>query len=223
MRGLTNVESTKHRQIMDALRYTLLLEGRAHASLWRALRRIESRDGIEENPSQASALTAIGGAWTMVDSVHRLRRLVRQVPKLSHKNAEVQLLIRNSDEVEEFRNLYQHLDTAVTRAEGRVSPVMGAISWVTREPTKSITIFPGSGGPNVNVHSLAVDTLECRFARNLQFTAGNKDIDLDSLHGSCERFRVFFEAWLAQQGWLGNEKAAIGILRVQIRSGDPEA
>ncbi len=85
MRTLRNFGSTRHVLIVDALRYTLLLEQKAFTSMCRALRRIENDDDGTGHPNRALTLTALSAAWNIVDTVNRLRGLVRQVPRLSQR------------------------------------------------------------------------------------------------------------------------------------------
>ena len=202
--------------IVDALRYTLLLEQKAFTSMFRALRRIENDDDGTGHPNGALTLTALSAAWNIVDTVHRLRGLVRQVPKLSQKSPEVQLFIRNTSFIAEFRNVYQHLNTVIPKIEGTTNPIMGVLSWVTKDPTKSITVFVGTGSPDINFHTLVLDTWKMEFAQRFLFSVGNKDIDLEEIHDSCKRFRNFFNSWLDQNGYLSEEEATVGVMRFQI-------
>lgn len=215
MRALSNFKNTRHLLVVDALRYALLIEQRAFASLRRALRRIETLNTVKRRPSEAVALTALTAAWTMVDTVHRARDMVRQVPSLSQKKPDVQLFVRNSQEVGTFRDLYQHLNTEIPKMAGKANPVMGVLSWVTKDPRKSITIFVGTGAQDLELHTVVFDTWKNEFVQSTLFSAGNRDINLESLHEDCRRFRRFFDEWLAENNHLSSEELSVGIVRFQ--------
>ncbi len=74
MRTLSNFGSTRHVLIVDALRYTLLLEQKAFTSMCRALRRIENDDDGTGHPNRALTLTALSAAWNIVDIIKAAAR-----------------------------------------------------------------------------------------------------------------------------------------------------
>ena len=221
MKNLANFGSTRHVFIVDALRYTLLLEQKAFTSMCRALRRIENNDDGTGHPNRALTLTAISAAWNIVDTVHRLRGLVRQIPELSQRDPEVQLFIHSTSLIEDFRNIYQHLNVSIPRIEGKTNPVMGVLSWITNDPMKSITIFVGTSTPDTEFHTVTFDRLKREFVQRFLFSVGNKDIDLDEIHSSCKKLRKFFEAWLTQNGHLSAEEASVGVVRFQFQIVQP--
>lgn len=191
-----------------------MLEEKAYKSLWRALRSIETNDkGPGGHPSQETTLTAIGRAWEVVDMVHRARGLVGHVPLLRKNTKEVQIFLRLTSSVEEFRNLFQHLNTEISKIRGEFSPIMGAISWTTREPGRSITIMTGSSAEDTKFHTLAFDMRRRQFSNQLVLGAGLKDVDLFELHSRCRSFRSFFERWLVEQQLLSKKDQSVGIVR----------
>lgn len=217
MKGLRNFSSTRHVLVIDALRYSLVLERKAYSVFSRAIRTIEKQDDGKGHPKESHALLAIGSAWEIIDIVQRARGLLTQVSGLPQKSPEVQLFLRNTARAEDFRNLYQHLNTALAKLKGATNPVMGAVSWVTKNPNHSITIFVGTGTPDVQVHTVAFDNRELRFAQQLLFSAGNKDIELDKLHLSTQRLFRFLNEWLRSEDHLSQDAMKVGVVRFQIK------
>ena len=214
MKQLADKTDPRRLYTIDALRYTLLLENKAHRTLWRALRSIETKDkSPHSHPSEETTLTAIGSAWKIIDMVHRSRGLVRQVPRLRQKTTEVQQFLRNTANVEEFRHLFQHLNADIGKIRGDFSPIMGGISWVTRDTSVAFTIMTGTSAENTNFHTMAFNTVKGRFSNNLVLGAGLKDIDLDGLHQRCKLFQTFFNGWLENQGMLSVKDQSVGIVR----------
>lgn len=205
--------------VVDALRYSLLLERNAYAGLTRVLRKMEKHD-VTEHPREAYALSAIGNAWAMIDIAHRVRGLVTQISGLPHRNPEVQLFLRSTKSVEDFRNLYQHLSSGLARLSMPTNPVMGVVSWVTKEPRHSITIYVGTGTRDIQVHTVAYDRQDDKFPQVLLFSAGNRDIEIDKLHASCRRISSFVDKWLVSSGHLSDQVLEVSVIRFQIRSAD---
>lgn len=214
MKQLADRTNAQRLYTIDALRYTLLLENKAHRTLWRALRSIERKDKPpDSHPSEETSLTAIGSAWEIIDMVHRARGLVGQVRRLRKNTPDVQLFIRNTANVEKFRHLFQHLNTKIGNIRGEFNPIMGALSWVTSNTTVAYTIATGTSAENTNVHTLAFNVCSGRFTQNLVLSAGNEDIELDELHQRCRLFQTYFNTWLDGQGMLSEEEQSVGIVR----------
>jgi len=219
MKQLKGIAATRHVLVIDALRYSLHLEKRAFSSLRRALRTIEKSDDGRRHPAETPSITAIGSAWGILDIVHRLRGLITQIAGLAQKNPEVQLFLRKTAQTEDFRNIYQHLNSAISRISGKTNPIMGVISWVTRNPQRSITLFLGTATADIEAHTVAYDTWEHKFAQQLLFSAAKKDIELDKLHASCLRIEKFIDDWLEFKGYLSREDTKVSIIRFQIKQG----
>jgi hypothetical protein len=204
--------------VVDALRYSLLLERKAYAALARVLRAIEKRDGAGAHPSEAQALSAIANAWHIIDVVHRVRGLLVNVPGLSKKAPEVQVFLRHTAATEDFRNIYQHLGSEIARICGTTNPIMGVVSWATRNPRKSMTVFVGTGADEIEVHTVALDTWKGEFAQGLLFSAGGKDIELDRIHFRCRQTSRYLDAWLRSSGHLSDDVMGVGLVRFERRN-----
>lgn len=217
MKQLANIESTRHIQIVDALRYSLELERKAFLSIKSALRKIERADDGKGHPNHSVTLHAFSSAWAVIDTAHRIRGLITQVPGLSQKSPEIQVFVRSTATVEDFRHLYQHLNSVIPKINGMTNPIMGVLSWVSSNPSDSFTVFLGTGSKETQIHSVSIDTWNNCFAQNLLFSAGNKDIELDKLHSQCQAVSKFLNAWLKSKGYLSKESTKVGVFRFNIR------
>lgn len=217
MKALANVEPTRLNHILDALRYSLELEKKAYHSLSRAFRKIEASDDDKGHPNHTLALNAFSNAWSILDTAHRIRGLITQVPALSQRTPDIQVFIRSTLAVEGFRHLYQHLNSEIPKVKGTTNPIMGVLSWVTKNPSNSITIFLGTGTNETRVHTVSLDTWTGRFAHNLLFSAGNKDIELDQVHSRCRALSKILDKWLVSKAMLSTESAKVSVIRFHIR------
>ena len=71
-------------------------------------------------------------AWTIIDAVHRLRALLRQIPGVSRspKNSpKLRIFMDRTEIVEELRKHVQHLDQEVHSMAARSEPILGVVRW----------------------------------------------------------------------------------------------
>jgi hypothetical protein len=68
-------------------------------------------------------------AWTIVDSTHRLSKLVPTIPGFKKKASSVQLFMRRTVAVEVFRHAIQHLDKQLDALATARNSVWGTIRW----------------------------------------------------------------------------------------------
>jgi hypothetical protein len=215
MKGLANIASTREVLLLDALRYSLELERKEFLSLKASLRKIERK--VSENLPLSDSLTlkALSSSWSIIDTVHRIHGLVAQVPRLQ-RASEIRAFRRATLEIKDFRNLYQHLNTEIPKINGPTNPIMGVLSWVIN-PQDSITVYLGSGTPEIHAHTLAIDTHNGCFAQNLLFSSGNKGIELDRIHSDCRTLAKFVEKWLKQYNNLSDIESEPSIIKFGIR------
>ena len=216
MKALQNFQRNQHLLVVDALRYSLVLENKAFQSLLETLALIESNDDGISIPDEELVLIAIRDSWQIIDFVHRIRGLISQAPGLPQKTPAVQLFKRHTIDVEGFRNLYQHLNSSIAKIQGNTNPIMGVISWVFKDPSKSLSLNVGTGAEGLEVSSIAIDIHSGKFAQNLLFAAGKKEIDLEKLHLECVRLSNFLNSWLAELGHLKDEDLKSGVFRILI-------
>ena len=71
-------------------------------------------------------------AWSMIDSVHRLRGLVDSLPGLARRNQspEFRNFMDKAQTVEQFRDAVQHMDTEIPRSAEAGKAVWGTLSWL---------------------------------------------------------------------------------------------
>jgi hypothetical protein len=90
-----------------------------------------------ENPDHISAML---DAWSIVDSLNRLRRLVENLPgsKGKMKSPVYRLFLAATEKIPELRNTVQHLDTAIQEGTDDLNwAVWGSLSWGMIDPEKN--------------------------------------------------------------------------------------
>ncbi len=74
-------------------------------------------------------MPALAEAWSVVDWVHRLRRLLDQMPGIKKRAVGYQLFWRRSKGVEDLRHMIQHLDRRIDEVAAGGYPAMGTLAW----------------------------------------------------------------------------------------------
>jgi hypothetical protein len=104
-------------------------------------------------------VSALFDAWSIIDSIHRLRSLLLQTRNLKQKSPGVQLFLRRTENVIQLRNTFQHLDQQIKNYQRHQLTVWGSLSWFVisddRKSGKMCTLIPGTlfakdGHPLVN-------------------------------------------------------------------------
>jgi hypothetical protein len=79
----------------------------------------------------ARLLEAMQEAWSIVDSVHRLRILLQRLPRLKQRRPWLQAFYRGTASVGDLRNVVQHFDTEIEDLAKQNAPVWGRLTWFT--------------------------------------------------------------------------------------------
>jgi hypothetical protein len=201
MKSIGNIKDQSQILIIDAIRLSFEIEKTLYSKFWRSLRLLEKvEDNLPPRPSQV--INSIQYVWEIIDTVNRIRGLIIYVKGLSHNSNEYQLFSKNTKSIEDFRNFYQHLNTEIPKIAEPANPIIGVISWVTKDQNKSKTITYGSIISGNSFHSLAVDTWTNKFACNLEFSSDQLSIDLEYVHKKLKDFAQFFNEWLITNNYL---------------------
>jgi len=141
--------------------------------------------------------------WSVIDSTHRAREITGHVRGLKKNSPELQVFLRNTENVETFRNIIQHIATEIPQLPENSRPTMGSYAWIHKSnPNQSVTLWLGGASQKYSVTGLVVDTREMKFANNNVFSLSDKDVRLDRVVSSCKEFEDSFDRWLASSDLL---------------------
>lgn len=101
----------------------------AHNRLRETLYEIAQSPTTEPGADDFDYTSAILDAWSIVDSVHRLRGLLYQVPGLKQNTPALLLFMKKTVEIDNLRNAVQHLNQQIHKIVDLDIPVWGALSW----------------------------------------------------------------------------------------------
>lgn len=139
----------KQRLYFDGIRYSIEMADLAYIRLKQTLHDLSTNREKLAGLHYRHFVPAVLDTWSIIDSVHRLRGLIRQTPGFKQKSPGLILFDQKTSSVEELRNSVQHLNHTIENLLLESLPVWGIISWVfvTDEQAKSVlcfTLVPGT-------------------------------------------------------------------------------
>jgi len=144
---------------------------------------------------------ALVDAYSVVDSAHRFREVLRVTPGLKH-NAEFELFMRRTQAVEELRHVVQHLNREVDAIAQSGRAALGTVTWL--------------GPPKVPGNPPTAWALQAGTLYANQLTFGPM-IDLESTFTPGE----FIDVSLSTLGVALNLSKLVAHLRAMIQSLEP--
>lgn len=187
-----------HRSILylDGIRYSTQLVDLAYSRLEGTLEKLLHKDD-KQGAVGNLIVEAISDAWAFVDSLHRLRGLVQQLPGLKQNQPQLQIFLRKSKQAEDFRHYIQHLRNNIDDHVRTKMPLWGTISWTWTNPETGLAenhmIIPGTYFSDCRVVGCTFDTHAGHFIENLVLHVGPIRVDLAGLHSRVAQFWEWFE------------------------------
>jgi len=212
---------------LDGIRYSI----ESYELAWTRL--AQTLDSLNRSTNDADLgpliVAATSDAWAMVDSAHRLLRLLNHAPKMKKKEPELQLFRRGTKEIEDLRNFFQHLGSEIAKFLKRSRPLLGTIKWVapSDDPNERLLymIVPGTFYDQVQVVGMSFDTWQGRYTQGVVLEAGHTEIDLADLNDLVERFVRWYTDWFGRT-FTGDDHCSSDVrIKMQLtlvpRSGRP--
>jgi hypothetical protein len=119
-------------QFCDGVRFTAEMADLAYQELLRELEPLSGPSG--EADVRVRAARPFLFAWSIIDSAHRLRRLVENFPNLAKKNQspEFRTFTNEVQPVETLRHTVQHMDERIHESAESGKAVWGTLTWLTQ-------------------------------------------------------------------------------------------
>ncbi len=116
----------------DGIRFSIQMAGLAYHRLLPVLQQL-AIDGFERGrrADEEQVIAALIDAWTVIDSLHRLRELVRQTPGVKQRDSGIRLFFAKTADVTALRNRIQHINQEVLELAATGHPLLGVLSWAT--------------------------------------------------------------------------------------------
>ena len=133
LNDVPEVMPERQKLFYDALVFSFETIDRAYRILQGTLAEytLAGQEGEAESRKQQLRRTdALITAWSLVDGLHRLSKLVSATPGLRHGPA-FESIMRKLAQAEELRHEMQHLEECIPRIEVSATPLWGYLTWAT--------------------------------------------------------------------------------------------
>ncbi len=139
LRRLPSALNIRQTLFLDAIRYSAEMSFIAYSRLQEALLSLPYRDIIKNSTLEIQSESIMLNAWSIIDSVYRLRILLEQFPHLKQKSSGLILFYQSTSRVENLRHSIQHINREIDSLVKNKIPVLGTLSWVySTEPDKKM-------------------------------------------------------------------------------------
>ena len=194
---MTGVELKKLVFYLDGLRYSFQMANLVS----RRLR--ETLDEIARNHpdkyTEEEVTSGLLDAWTLIDICHRIRKLVQGMPRLSRKLPDIQIFLRETEQIENLRHYVQHLNSGIPKIPLESNPLWGVLSWTpTNDNMTCFSIFSGNLVGGVTGHSLTFDVHNCKFVSKLKLLVNGIETDLVSVSEQLIKLKICISEWLTE-------------------------
>jgi hypothetical protein len=161
----------------------------------------------KQNQQTESSLTTqmLLDAWSIVDSVNRLRVLIQHTPNLKKNAPGIVSFLKGTETITTLRHFVQHLEKKANEVAKTGKPIWGSLSWIWATLSdleeKRVwvrTFIPGrlaksKGHPVVNpVGKMVVPPVD-----HINLTAAETTVDLSQIIEVVKRFKSRYEKALS--------------------------
>lgn len=130
LRRLPSEMNQKQKLYLDGIRFSIEIIDLAYLRLKQILYNLSNNIKYNSKIDHLIFVSAIHDAWSLIDSVYRLRGLLQRCPGIKKKSPEMILFDKNTRDVEPFRHFFQHLNTQINELIKLNLPVWGVITWI---------------------------------------------------------------------------------------------
>lgn len=137
------------RRYLEGIRFAIEMAQLSYLRL-RDMLTSATADDRSQLTQRAVATAAFLDAWSLVDSLHRLRELLSAMPRFQKRDSLFQVFLRGTSGVAELRNRVQHLRGDLADASLAELPVWGTITWLMMKDDAAQRFLSGSlsAGPD---------------------------------------------------------------------------
>jgi hypothetical protein len=197
--------------VLDGVRFALAMEQIAHRRLSSGMRAVER----SAKPSNATALRTLEAAWSICDSVHRVRGLVTQIRGLTQKDPGIQLFLRSAAAAEDARNFLQHLGSGIGKLGESSVPLVGQLRWLDKSGMTGVSLSVGHWTKGTHGLTVSIDLKTMQPAPGVWFSVAETTLDLNELHSRCRALSKQLEKWLLDTNRLSDKLTSPSVLKMR--------
>ena len=122
----------------DGIRFSVQMADLSYNRLRETAHRL-TNNNEKTDTSRQLITSAFLDAWSIIDSIYRLRSLILQAPGIKQNVPPIQIFKRKTKDVEELRHIIQHLNRELHKRGKEAWPVWGTLNWFTVLDTEKFT------------------------------------------------------------------------------------
>lgn len=130
LRRLPSELNQKQKFYLDGIRFSIEIIDLAYLRLKQTLYNLSKNIKSNSKVNHLIFVSAIHDAWSLIDSVYRLRGLIKLCPGIKQKAPGIILFDKNTRDTEPLRHSFQHLNTQINELIKLNLPVWGVITWI---------------------------------------------------------------------------------------------
>ena len=136
-------------------------------------------------------------AWSIVDTVHRIREVAQAVPGLNTKRLEVRRFLTATALAETLRHYIQHLRNELLKQPENPYPVWGSLAWAdATEPMMTHTVLSGASRKGLWHPSGTYDLAKGGWGSRVTLTVGTHAFEFDPIAVAVHQFADFIVPWI---------------------------
>ncbi len=202
LRNLPASLDQKQALFFSGIRLSLDMIEQAYSHLEKLCQLLLLQETLENQSLQLAS--SYSAAWSLIDSMHRLQILLKQLPGFKQKSPPFQVLYRKMNDVENVRNLMQHLDKEITGLISSNSSLCGSLSWLHIKDTESGVVescITTNGAQNNEMHEIINPIgMELRPPiDHITLTLGAQRVNFSEIYRAVADFVFKLESILAPQ------------------------
>jgi hypothetical protein len=143
LRRLPAALDLRRRLYFDGIRYSIEMADVAYSRLKDILHNLSVNYASLGGTHHRYFASALLDAWSAIDSVERLRGLLRQTPGIKQRSPGLVVFDQKTADVKVLRDSVQHLNHGIDALLRDGLPVWGALSWAfaAEEPVRRVQCF----------------------------------------------------------------------------------
>jgi hypothetical protein len=162
----------------------------------------ERSETVESGWTPENRLAIVVDAWTCIDNLNRMRRLVTRFQYGDPRPDEVEKLLDALKPAQAIRNRIQHLDEDIFESKNCTEghPVLGAITWIDSRVSEGRALFGVSSGPTIDAGKMLSRKIKSPTViaevGDFELMASDQTVNMDELINAAHLFMAKFERTL---------------------------
>ena len=155
----------------------------------------------DEAVSDEIALFIFKSIWQFIDMSFRFGRILAQIRGLKHKESRYNNVEHALVSIDKARNYIQHLNSQISSVSDEIYPILGAVSWASKDKQKSFTIALGVLPTGTSFHSVSFDTRSKEFISDIILNIDTFSVNITASNKSMQSGFEYLSEWLDANGY----------------------